>query len=71
MSICSLIQCKMSLKVRVMLGALKKALQQNAKGLEMSWLPGLVSESVLIWDNIKISIERIKHGKFRIVCNFQ
>jgi len=46
-----------------------KALQQNTKGLEMVRLPELVSESVLIWDNTKISIDRIKHGKFRIVCN--
>jgi len=32
----------------------------------MSWLPGLVSESVLLWDNIKISMDRMKHGKLRI-----
>ncbi|MEA3454049.1 MAG: hypothetical protein U9R12_03845 [Candidatus Caldatribacteriota bacterium] len=26
----------------------------------------LVSESVLLWDKIKISINRMKHGKLRI-----
>jgi len=49
----------------------KKALWQNAKGLEISKLPGLMSESVLIWDKIKINMYRMKHGKLRIsLLNF-
>jgi len=44
----------------------KKALQQNAKGLETSRLPGLVSESVLLWDKIRIHMYKMKHGKLRI-----
>ena len=31
------------------------------------WLPGLMSESVLLWDKVRIQIQRIKHGKLRIV----
>jgi hypothetical protein len=45
----------------------KKALQLKAKGLETVRLPGLVSESVLLWNKIRIHIYRIKHGKLRIV----
>ena len=30
-------------------------------------LPGLMSESVLLWDKLRIHIYRIKHGKLRIV----
>ncbi|GAF99935.1 unnamed protein product, partial [marine sediment metagenome] len=41
----------------------EKALWQNAKGLEMVRLPGLVSESVLLWDKIRINMSRKKHGK--------
>jgi len=29
-------------------------------------LPGLVSESVLLWDKVKIHMHRMKHGKLRI-----
>ena len=44
----------------------KKALQLSAKGLEISWLPGLISESVLLWDKIRIRIYRMKHGRLKI-----
>jgi hypothetical protein len=29
-------------------------------------LPGLVSESVLLWDKLRIHIYKIKYGKLRI-----
>jgi hypothetical protein len=45
----------------------KKSPSANAKGLEMVRLPGLVSESVLLWDKIRIHIYRMKHGKLRIL----
>jgi len=38
-----------------------------AKGLVIVWLPGWLSENVLIWDKIRIHIYRMKHGKLKIV----
>jgi len=43
-----------------------KSPSENAKGLGISNLPGLVSESVLLWDKLRINIYRIEHGKLRI-----
>jgi hypothetical protein len=45
---------------------MKKSPSANAKGLEMVRLPRLVSQSMLVWDKIRISIDRVKHGKLRI-----
>jgi hypothetical protein len=44
----------------------KKALQLKAKGLERSRLPRRMSESVLLWDKIRIRIYRMKHGRLKI-----
>jgi hypothetical protein len=44
----------------------KKSLQQNVKGLEMVWLPGLVSESVLLWDKIGLEMKRVRAGHIGI-----
>jgi len=44
----------------------KKALQLKAKGLELSGSPKLITESMLVWDKIRINMYRIKHGKIII-----
>jgi len=36
------------------------------KGLGIVKLPRLMSESLLIWDKIKINIQKARFGKFRI-----
>jgi len=44
----------------------KKALQQKAKGLEIVRLPGLVSESILLWDKIGLEMKRVRAGHIGI-----
>jgi hypothetical protein len=44
----------------------KKAFSKITKGLEIDKLPGLMSESVFLWDKIRIHIYRMKHGELRI-----
>ena len=36
------------------------------KGSNPTRLPGLISESVLLWDKIRIRIYRMKHGRLKI-----
>ena len=40
----------------------KKPFSLIAKGLEISWLPGRLSENVLLWDKVRLEIKRGKIG---------
>jgi hypothetical protein len=37
----------------------KKSPSAKAKGLEISWLPGWLSQSVLLWDKISLNMKRV------------
>jgi len=36
----------------------------------MSWLPGLMSESVLLWDKLILKMVKIKAGHLKIITNY-
>ncbi len=44
----------------------KKSPSAKAKGLERSRLPGLMSESVLLWDKIGLEMKRVRAGHIGI-----
>ena len=43
-----------------------KSPSAKAKGLEIVRLPGLVSESVLLWDKIGLKMKRVRSGHIGI-----
>jgi hypothetical protein len=49
-------------------------LSEKAKGLKISWFPGLLSQSVLLWDifinSFEITMEGVKARYTNIIPNY-